>query len=489
VRYLLRRILWLVPSLILASLLGFWSLAGQIRGEPDELRLPVVFNPAPEDVRSLALGAMTRVAQGGASAEDAARMLGRLGGAALPHILPRLDGLPPEARARVALSLGPVGRRMRVASEEELVHPEQAVLFWTHFWEDRALEFRPSVAKRLARRLAERSLATRREEILGLDTYALPALLDELRRVETRADVVRAASLTEILSYVTGRDGRVLVEYEPPEAAKVVEAWRAWWSHHRYEYLTLDGPRRVAAMVLETRYAQWAAEAVRAGLRRTPDSVVRRLGRAAPTTLGLGLFALFGGFAGGMLAALVSVWAPRSRRERASAVAMVTLAALPVTLIAAALSPLGGPLVRTGGAALFVTLLGSAVIAWYLRAAARAVRLADHYRTLVAEGVRPWRIAVLSGREVSVVGLSLLAVHLPEMLSAILLVEHAWGLPGIGALTVAAVAERDAVWLTVVAMLSAGAVWVAQALGDLGLRRLEPRLGTSIGLGRRGFDS
>ena len=74
------------------------------------------------------------------------------------------------------------------------------------------------------------------------------------------------------------------------------------------------------------------------------------------------------------------------------------------------------------------------------------------------------------------VGLSLLAVHLPEMLSAILLVEHGWGLPGIGALTVAAVAERDAVWLTVVAMLSAAAVWVAQALGDLGLGRLDPRL-------------
>jgi ABC-type dipeptide/oligopeptide/nickel transport system permease component len=472
VRYLLRRILWLVPSLILASLLGFWSLAGHTPREPDELRLPVVFNPAPEDARSLALGAMARIAQGGAGAEEAARVLERLGGAALPHVLSRLDGLGPEARARVALSLAPVGRRMRVASEEELVHPEQAVLFWTHFWEDRALEFRPSVAKRLARRLAERSLATRRDEILGLDTYAMPALLDELRRVETRADVVRAASLTEILSHVTGRQGRVLAEYDPVEAAKVVEAWRAWWSHHRYEYLTLDGPRRVAAMVLETRYAQWAAEAVRAGLRRTPDSVARRLGRAAPTTLGLGLCALLGGFTGGLVAALVSVWAPRSPRERASAVAMVALGALPAALLAAMVSPPGS----TVGAALCVMLLGAAVVAWYLRAVARTVRLADHHRTLVAEGVRPWRIAVLSGREVGVVGLSLLAVHLPEMLSAILLIEHAWGLPGIGALTVAAVAERDAVWLTVVAMLSAAAVWVAQALGDLGLRRLDPRL-------------
>jgi ABC-type dipeptide/oligopeptide/nickel transport system permease component len=478
-----------VPSLILASLLAFSSLAEQAGGEADELRLPVVFNPAPEDVRSLALSAMARVAQGGANAEEAQRLLGRLGGAALPHVLARLDGLPPDARARVAVSLAPVGRRMRVASEEELVNPDQAVLFWTHFWEDRALEFRPAVAKRLARRLAERSLATRREEILGLDTYAVPALLDELRRVETPADVVRAASLTEILSHVTGREGRVLTEHDPSQAASVVEAWRAWWSHHRYEYLALDGPRRIAAMVLETRYSQWAAEAVRAGLRRSPDSVTRRLGRAAPITLGLCATALFGGFTGGLLVALVSLHAPRSRRERAWAVAILTLAALPAAVLLALVSPMSAVLGRAVGAALLVMLLGAAVVGWYLRAAARTVRLADHYRTLVAGGARPWRVAVLGGREVSVVGLSLVAVHLPEVLSAILLVEHGWGLPGIGALTVAAVAERDAVWLTVVAMLCACAVWVAQALGDLGLRRLDPRLGsTLVGYQRRGLE-
>jgi peptide/nickel transport system permease protein len=490
VRYLLRRILWLVPGLILASLLAFASLAERAPSESDELRLPVVFNPTPEDVKSLSLGAMARVARGGAGAEDATRTLGRLGGAALPHLLPRLDGLPPDSRVRVALALAPIGRRMRAGGEEELSSPEQAVLFWTRFWEDRALEFRPAVAKRLARRLAERSLATRREEILGLDTYAVPALLDELGRIETRADAARVATLTEVLSYVNGRDWRVPGDNDPVKAAKTAEVWRAWWSHHRYEYLVLDGPRRVAAMVLQTRYAQWAAEAVRAGLRPTPDSVVQRLGRAAPTTLGLAAMALFGAVVGGLGIALVSLSRPRPSGERTLTIVTLALGALPVAILPAVVSPIGVPLVRVAGAAILMMALGGALVGWHLRAAAKSISLEEHHRTLLAMGARPWRIAILGGREVMLLASSLVAVHLPEVLSASLLLEHGLGLPGIGALTVAAVTARDAAWLTVVALVSASTVWVAQALGDLGLGRLDPRLRTeSVALLRRGMEA
>ncbi len=480
-RFLLRRILWLLPSLLVASLLAFAGIGEGGHGSASERRLPAIFNPAPEDVKSLALGAMGRVAQGGPEAPEAAHTLERLGGAALPFVLPRLDGLPPEARARVAISLAPLGRRMRVGSEEELTHSDQAVLFWARFWEDRALEFRPAVAKRLARRLAERSLATRQEEILGLDTYAISALLRELGAIRNAGDVARVARVTEVLALVTGQTWRVTNGDELTQAGRVAEAWRAWWAHHRYEYQALDGPRRLAAMLLETRSAQWVTEAIRVGLHETSDSVSRRFARAAPVTLWLTATMLVGSWAGGLLVALVSLYAPRSRGERCLAYAVLAMAAVPAALLAALCSPLGAPMVRAVGAALLVTLLGAAWVGWYLRAAARTIRLEEHYRTLVAGGIRPWRIALLGAREIGILGSSLVAVTLPEVLSVVLLVEHASGLPGLGALTVAAVSQRDAAWLALVAILCAGAVWTAQAVGDLALGRLDPRLRRALG--------
>src|SRR5688572_22081084 len=100
------RALRLLLTLLAVVLVGFYgaaSAAKQPRSGWAFNRLPVFVNLGPEDVRDRSLRAVSAVAHADGVAASAARAeLVRLGGAALPHVLPRLDGLEPGARGRVA---------------------------------------------------------------------------------------------------------------------------------------------------------------------------------------------------------------------------------------------------------------------------------------------------------------------------------------------------------------------------------------------------
>src|SRR6185295_12191904 len=140
------------------------------------------FNDHPIDVVARVDEALAHVAADDRSADEARAALVRLGGAALPYLLPRLDGLEPAARARVAVALSPIADRMGIGSQET-VDPARAVLFWNRFWTDRAIDFRSANARRATRRLALHATSSREADVLELDTFVLDqimAALDEL---------------------------------------------------------------------------------------------------------------------------------------------------------------------------------------------------------------------------------------------------------------------------------------------------------------------
>ena len=200
-RHALRRLLWIVPILIGVTLASFAllsylpdpaddpALLGTLTAEQLAslrrarfLDLPRFFNQKPLDVARRVEQSLLRIGSDDARAEQARAELVRLGGAALPHLLPRLDALPPAARARVAVALAPVAERMGIASAE-VVDPRQAVAFWNRFWTDRAPDFRPASARRAVRRFAQHASTTRGGDVVELDTYALEQImlqLDEL---------------------------------------------------------------------------------------------------------------------------------------------------------------------------------------------------------------------------------------------------------------------------------------------------------------------
>ena len=155
VRRALRRLASILLTLFATSLLSLWALSqlsdglGSPRGQ-----LPTFFNPAPRSARVLAESSIEAFARGGDELR-AARELNRLGGAALPHVLAQFDALSPAVRGKLALALSPIAGRMAIASPNDFATPEAAVLFWTRFWQDRAIDFKPQLVRRLVTRLAE----------------------------------------------------------------------------------------------------------------------------------------------------------------------------------------------------------------------------------------------------------------------------------------------------------------------------------------------
>jgi hypothetical protein len=256
-------------------LVGFYGVAESARDKASGWRfsaLPLFVNPSPIDVRDRALAAMRAVAGASSAESDAAAELVRLGGAALPHILPRLDTLGPSERGRVALALVPIAERMGVAASAELASAEQALLFFGRFWQDRAVEFRPSVVRRAVQRLSERSLAQRREDVMHADTYALEALVAALGEVRTAEDAARVARLHPMLRHTTGLGEPLAREPELEDARRAVESWRLWWLEHAADFTVLEGPKRVVALVTETQYGKWFAIAGGFGFGRARDA-------------------------------------------------------------------------------------------------------------------------------------------------------------------------------------------------------------------------
>jgi hypothetical protein len=255
VRRALRRLGSLLLTLFVTSLCALWALSALERREPAARSLPNFFNPAPRSARSLSEAALAALAK--QDDATAALELARLGGAALPHLLPRFESLPKLTRERVASALVPVAYRMGIAAPGEITSPSQAAQFWDRFWQDREMDFRPQLVRRLVMRLAEKSSVLRGEDVIQLDTYALPELVGLLEPPGDDAGVQRARRLTAVLAHVTGLPWRVEAETTPAAAAQVVWRWKRFWLESGADFTSPEGAHQVAAMFMQTRYARW----------------------------------------------------------------------------------------------------------------------------------------------------------------------------------------------------------------------------------------
>jgi ABC-type dipeptide/oligopeptide/nickel transport system permease component len=448
-RAAIRRILGVALTLIAVSIGMFWAAATYdarhaARRSSPFATLPVFFNAQPRGVRELSAAAVRHIAQGDALSAGAELSLARLGGAALPYVLPALDSLEPRSRERVALALTPIAARMGVASTAELGDGAQSVLFWTRFWQDRAIDFRPQSVRHLTTRLAERSIALRREDLIHVDTFALPALIDGLGEVATADDVARVQRLNSVLAHVTDLPVSCAPNASVAEAQRTVDTWRDFWELHGSEYSALDGPRRLAATFVATQYGKWLAQVLRGGLGRTHsgESAGSVVQRGLVSTSFLLLVGLGGGFPLGV------AWTRFERRTRkiagryASAIAGTALAAIPCATFVR--------LFVSARAELFsaVCLVTLTTAAWVSRHLARST---------MSQSVSPIAAALS-------VSAPLGATYPPFVLSAIVLVELAFGLPGLGRTAAIALASGDVnAWMAASLTLALATLLLRQA--------------------------
>lgn len=479
----LRRILWIVPTLVVVSGLLFWFISPRTSAAGGEVRpgaepAPLFFQPSPRSVRERAEGAVHRLAAGADADGRAAAELVRLGGAALPHVLPLFDTLGPEARSRVALALAPVGRRMGTRSDE-LDDPSGAVVFWMRFWQDRAIDFRPQIVKRAVRRLAAGTSAGRREDVLVLDTYALPELIAGLEPLASAADVPRAARLTDALAHVSGVPWRVHPQATVEQAGKISRDWQRWWRENRTDFDTLDGVDRVFAMLTQTQYGRWAESVVygKLGTLQSGEPVLVVAKQRAPLTLWLVTVAWLGCLLSGVG---IGLWSSvQAMSDRLLATAALALAATPLSWLAIEAAPASASgRALTGG--LVMALVGGLLVARYQAAASRRELPSEHVQLRRAFGATPLRAIALSFRNASAVVVSLAGRELPTVLSATIVVEHALGLPGLGTVTLVAVAGGDVAWLMAFGLACATLGALLQVLSDAVLGLVHPAVARAL---------
>ncbi len=472
-REALRRLLWLAPTLVGVTLIAFWAISRALTPIGGGAELPLFVNPKPIGVGDLSWHAAERVAAGNEDAEAAANTLVRLGGAALPHVLPRLDSLSPEGRQRVARALAPLAARMDTAVEQTLRRNDSAAEFWSRFWEENFVDFNEVIVRRVVSRYAQRASDLRERDLRRLDTFALDELITQMEQEERAGNVERLRRLTVAAAHVAENDW-VLPPDGTQEAASALNSkWQSWWVHERRNFVNLTGVERLLSPLLQTRYATWVRETVRSefGVLASGQPALRALRQRAPITLTLLLAGLFGGTLLGMLSgALTGLLRQRTARLLEGAFSLVLLA-----LPAGFLITLGRPqsvATKLTLAATLMLLLGALLVSRYQRGATARLlnqRWVANYAALGASGVRR---VLYTLRPSSNIALSTMAPHTSTLLSAAFVLEYALDLNGIGPTTIAALAQRELSWVMLVAVTTAAFVSVVQVGSDLLLGRL-----------------
>ncbi|HEY2516142.1 MAG TPA: ABC transporter permease subunit [Polyangiaceae bacterium] len=531
-RYALRRTLWAIPTLIAISLVVFavtsllpdpaadlpWHAASIFERDPVKydaleeqrrqryLDLPAFFHSSPNDVRQRAEQAVRHIAADDASAPLAAHGLARLGGAALPYVLPELDHLAPVVRGRVAMALTPIAVRMGLASEDDLADRNDAVVFWTRFWEDRALDFTPPALRRAVHRLALHASDARERDLALVDTYALSAVIPAMEETTDR-DAIRA--LAALATHCTDHRGEIAPDADDETFHRVVNGWQAWWQVHESDYVAYDGVARIAATVLDTRYGKWILGAVtgRLGMSSVDGQpIADKLRAKTPVTLLLTALALLASYAIAVpLGALAAWWRGRPV-DTVLAIVLFAMYSLPTFWAAqllahaytvpppahapealdvlhhvpAAWKPLAIPVL-----ALMVGSL--ATLSRYQRAATLETSGLEYVRTAKAKGASAARQLIVHAlRNAMLPTVTLAGLQFPALLGGAFVVEEVFAVPGIGYETIRAVEAHDTAWLVSVALVTAVVTTIALIASDVALGLLDPRVREDTGAPRGG---
>jgi ABC-type dipeptide/oligopeptide/nickel transport system permease component len=499
-RHALRRLLWTLPTLVGISVIAFLVLSFvpdptddptlRARLHPAELShlrrqraldLPRFVNVAPRDVRQRAAQAMAALADGSDRADAARAELVRLGGAALPHVLPALDALAPDPRARVAAALGPVAVRMGLRRAEDAGDPATAVPFWTRFWDDRGVEFRAAAVRSAVQRLARYGTATRVAELIELDTFALDDVIAALEPPYDVASGERARVLLDIAAHVTGSADRIAPDASLAEAGACVQRWRHWWTIYRSDFVVLAGPARGAAMLTETRYGKWALTAVtqRLGVDNQGRPVASELARRVPVTVALVFGAIVLAYALGIPLGVLSAASRGRKTDLLIATSVLVCYAVPTAVLAVLVAGRGAHGLFAGMVVLAVGLV--AVPTRQQRSAVAWAMSQDWVRAALARGnSRPRALLVHALRNGLLPVLTLAALEPPMALGGAFVIEHVLGLPGVGDPTIAAVHGRDVAWLMAVALVAGAFAALGVIVADLAYVLADPRLARPI---------
>jgi peptide/nickel transport system permease protein len=460
IRPFLRRILWIPLITLSAAFLTFLLLARRPEFQNRNLflgsyqTLPLFLNWHPADTRILAQTALTGLEQN-PNALVPSHEITYLGGAALPHILPALDGLSPQKREQVAQALLPIGLRMELSGLKEAEQKQQVAAFWTNFWEERSLDFRSMYVRRAVKRYGKHPTFVRKRELLVLDTHALSAIIAEIGEDGAIPDPYLARTLLPIAFHALAWEQPNWNSLSDEELENQTKRLREFWFEHRVDFQSLTGSERAIASVTETQFGKWAARTVlgNSSEQYGGTSVANLLWERSLVTVKVMILGLVIGLGLALGTSVLSLRYPGTQRFW---VHWASLCACSPPLLL-------GWWMRNSQHHLFLggLVLAAGLVLWF----------GQVIRTLVVDTLSgPWVITFRSqgaswSRVVSkairpaLADVGLLVVFaLPELLGATFVIEKLCNIKGLGDLLVHAVQERD---LSLLMAMSVGGTLVA----------------------------
>ncbi len=470
-----RRILWFLPTLLAVTVIAFAGISAAFGAA--QKQLPLFLNLHPEDVDTKSWALARQLAEGESS--RARDELNRLGAAALPTLLPRLDQLSPRSRRRVALALAPMAKRMELELPSDLGE-ENALRYWRSFWDQHAVDFESVAIRRLVTRFVERSSPQREHELYQLDTAALPELMTQLDARSTSYAAI--AAISRVLTHITGTSPQATTMDEDG-AARTVAFWQMWWGAHGSNYTNPQGFERLLAPLLNTQYAHWARDAARTrfGTTRSGEPALSAFARVVPTSLMLFLFAtLFGPLVAALLLVVESALAERTRLHLPGVAglgfAMATLALWSLSRGAAATAQ--SPLLRIAIAQLVVLTVATALSLREQRVQLAILSRSPFVSTYRLLGIGRTGLTWIRLRHARAFIVSAATRSAATSLSAVMVVEATLGIDGLGFRSVLALHHRDTNWLMLATLATTTLMGVLFLAADAfkratGLSRLE----------------
>lgn len=493
-----RRAIWAVPTIFGVSFVVFLLTTllpdpAPEAGEPGDvearltvddarrtrfLDLPRFVNVAPRDVRTRVEECVAHIVSGDDDAVLCERRLAQIGGAGLPHLLPRFDNLPPTERGRIALALRPVAARMGRFDLRELENADRAITFWRHFWDDHSVDFTQPAVRRTVKRFEDRDNELLRSDLLLVDTFGLEELMLALKSTDDPRAVAR---LTQVAAHVTDRDATVSGDQSPSAIRAAVQDWLSWWYVHETDYVVLEGGNKVAASISQTRYAKWVLGSVTGQLglsTRDGQPVFDKLLTRAPVTIGMAFLALLLAGAIAVPLGVLTAWRRGHTVDHVTAFVLFGLSSIPTFLLAELLSTFG----RASGAGYILPILALATVSVSImtqqqRASMIEALREDYVRAARARGARTLRVSIVHAlRNALVPTVSLAGVQFPAILGAAFVVEEIFGVQGMGWETLRAIEARDAAWMVAVTLACAVVSTLCLALTDVAHGLLDPRV-------------
>jgi len=533
IRFALRRFIAIIPAVLVISLVGF-LLVNLAIGSPDTsgvggtaqdketaeemgrtygLHLPLFLNLSIEDARTRTVRDIERLADP-EKRGPAIRSLVRTGGAGIPYLASALPKLKGASRAAALEALEAMAPRFGVGDAAFAAEDKGA--FWSHYFDVYGSDFTQIRATRLVRRYARRDDALARAELMRLDTFCLPALMEVIAE---EPPAPTAARLVALAAAIASRED-VFEATAPTEVReRVLARWAEWWSRRYDLYTAFEGWRLITGSLTETRYFWWLSRVVTFDFGvsiRDGQPIRGKLLERAPVTLLLAFLALLVAYLVAIPLGAFSALHRDSAFDRIAAMALFAIYSLPAFWVAMLLLKLVG---KTGYLEWFpsyglsspdadawplalrlldtarhlvlpvlcLSSVSMAMLARYQRVGMLHVIEADFMRTARAKGLSRAQAILRHGLRNGVIPLvTALGAQLPALVSGAVVVERIFGIEGMGYETFEAIRVSDHAWLVAVVTVTAILTIFGMAFADVVYAIVDPRIAPGRRRGGRG---